>query len=177
MKISKISIFLVLCSFSGLFAQNLKVNSANMSFQTKMLGVKVVGIFKGFQGSVVFNPNDLGNASIQGTVDASTIDTDNNLRNNHLKEKADFFEAAKYPKLKMVSNKIERSTTGYVGTFQFTIKTITKTIKIPFTYTESGNLIVIKGTTTINRKDWKIGGNTFGMSEDVVLNLVLNLSK
>jgi polyisoprenoid-binding protein YceI len=177
MKIAKISIFLPLLFYTGLFAQNLKVNSANMSFQTKMLGVKVVGTFKGFQGSVVFNPNDLALASIQGTVDASTIDTDNNLRNTHLKEKSDFFEVVKYPKLKMVSNKVERYARGYIGTFQFTIKTITKTIKIPFTYTESGNLIVLKGSTNINRKDWNIGGNTFGMSDDVVLNLVLNLSK
>lgn len=91
------------------FSQNWKPISTSFSFTTKMLGIKVEGKFKGFQGNITFNPVDLENASISGTVEANTIDTDNNLRNTHLKEKDEFFEVVKFPKIKMASTKIEKS--------------------------------------------------------------------
>jgi polyisoprenoid-binding protein YceI len=170
-------LFLCFTSLQTSFAQTWKPVSTSFSFTTKMLGIKVEGKFKGFQGNIIFNPADLENASISGTVEASTIDTDNNLRNTHLKEKNEFFEVVKFPKIKMSSTKIEKSGNGYVGTFNLTIKTVTKSLKIPFTADISNEKLVMKGTTTLNRKDWKIGGNTMGMSSDVTINLNINASK
>jgi polyisoprenoid-binding protein YceI len=178
MKINRIAILLVfLLSFQVSKAQNWKPVSTSFTFTTKMLGIKVDGKFKGFLGSIVFDENNLQAASISGTVDASTIDTDNSLRNSHLKEKEEFFEVAKYPKIKMASTAIQKTATGYVGTFNLTIKSITKSIKIPFTVNIDGEKATFKGTTQVNRKDWKIGGNTVGMSSDVTLNLTINASK
>lgn len=178
MKFTKILIlFIFLLIFKSGFSQTWKPVTTSFSFTTKMLGIKVEGKFKGFQGNIIFNPAELETASISGTVEANTIDTDNNLRNTHLKEKEEFFQVAKFPKIKMASTKIEKSGNGYVGTFNLTIKTITKSLKIPFTADISNEKLVLKGTTTLNRKDWKIGGNTMGMSSDVTLNLTINASK
>lgn len=178
MKIIKIAIILVLfVNLQKGNCQNWKPVSTAFSFTTKMMGVKVVGKFKGFQGNIIFDEADLKNASISGTVEANTIDTDNDLRNKHLKEKSDFFEVEKFPKIKMSSSKIEKTATGYVGTFNLTIKSITKSIKIPFSADLTNDKISFKGIAQINRKDWSIGGNTFGMSSDVTLNLTINASK
>ena len=105
-----------------IFAQNWKPITAGVSFKMKMLGTSVTGNFKGFVGTLKFDPNDLANSSLVGTVDATTIDTDNSLRNRHLKEKEDFFNVAKYPKLKMKTTKIEKEGSNYVGYFDLTIK-------------------------------------------------------
>jgi polyisoprenoid-binding protein YceI len=178
MKIKQISILILLfVNLQNINAQNWKPVSTSFSFTTKMLGIKVDGKFKGFQGNIVFDESNLQNASISGTVDASTIDTDNSLRNSHLKEKEEFFEVAKYPKIKMVSTSIQKTASGYVGTFNLTIKSITKSIKIPFDVQMNGDKATFKGTTQVNRKDWKIGGNTVGMSSDVTLNLTINATK
>jgi polyisoprenoid-binding protein YceI len=158
-------------------AQAWKPATSSIGFTIKMLGVKVEGKFKGFIGTVNFNPDDLSTAVISGTVEANTIDTDNSLRNTHLKEKSDFFEVAKFPKLKMASTKIEKTANGYLGTFNLTIKSITKPVKIPFTVDFKDGKAVFNGSTKINRKDWNIGGNTLGMSSDVTLNLLLNTTK
>lgn len=159
-------------------AQTWKPTTTSINFTTKMLGVKVEGKFKGFQGIINFNPSDLDNSNISGTVDAATLDTDNNLRNNHLKEKPEFFDIVKYPKLKMTSTKIEKNPIGgYIGTFNFTVKSITKSLKLPFTVEMSSDKAVFKGTTKLNRKDWQLGGNTMGMSNEVTINITINSTK
>ena len=76
----------------------------------------------------------------------------------------------------MKSTKIEKAAAGYTGTFDLTIKTITKSVVIPFTFTKTGANALMKGAVEINRKDWKFGGSTLGMSDKVKLVFELNLS-
>jgi polyisoprenoid-binding protein YceI len=157
-------------------AQTWNVQSTHFSFQASMFGVDVDGTFKGFKGSVVFDPAHPETATIAGSVDAATLSTNNNLRDRHLKEKDQFFEVAKYPRISMKAVKIEKASPGYIGTFDLTLKTVTKSMRVPFSFTKNGIDAVIRGAVEMNRKDWKFGGNTLGMSDKVTLNFVLNLS-
>ena len=177
MKNTKFVLLIALLATQISLAQVWKPTSTTIGFTTKMLGVKVEGKFKGFQGIINFNPDELEKATISGTVESATIDTDNSLRNTHLKEKSDFFEVIKFPKLKMSSSKIEKSAEGYIGIFNLTIKSITKTLKIPFTVNINNEKAVFKGSTKVNRKEWNLGGNTLGMSNDVNINLLINAIK
>jgi polyisoprenoid-binding protein YceI len=173
MKKILISIFVV-CVYIHGFAQNWQPVSANVGFSLKMFGVAVEGKFKGLAASIKFDAQNLANSAIFATVDAATIDTENTLRNRHLREKEDFFEVAKYPKITMKSTKIEKSGSGYIGYFDLTIKKITKNVKIPFNFTETSGKGVFTGNVTINRKDWAIGGGTLGMANDVTISLLVN---
>ncbi|NIJ52258.1 YceI family protein [Dyadobacter arcticus] len=157
-------------------AQTWNVQTASTAFQASMFGADVDGTFKGFKGTIVFDPTHPEAASISGSVDAATLSTNNSLRDRHLKEKDQFFEVAKYPRIAMKSTKIEKTAAGYTGTFDLTLKMVTKKVTIPFTFTKTGPNGVIKGTVEINRKDWKFGGNTLGMSDKVKLDFELNLS-
>ncbi|GGM90546.1 polyisoprenoid-binding protein [Dyadobacter beijingensis] len=157
-------------------AQTWTVQTANTSFRTSMFGADVDGTFKGFKGTVIFDPLHPETARISGSVEAATLSTSNRLRDRHLKEKDQFFEVAKYPRIAMKSTKIEKTVTGYTGTFDLTLKTVTKSVFIPFTFTKTGANAVMKAAVEINRKDWKFGGNTLGMSNKVKLDFELNLS-
>jgi len=148
--------------------------SSTIGFSVKMLGVTVNGSFKGLVATLKFNPDAPNTGSIAASVDAATIETENTLRNRHLREKEDFFEVAKYPKITLKSTKIEKGTNGYIGYFDMTIKAITKNVKVPFTFLETNNKATFNGTFKINRNDWAIGGNTFGMSDDVTIRLTVN---
>lgn len=171
----KISILLFLISLSiTIFAQNWKPTTANVSFKLKMLGATVEGKFKGFSGTLKFDPNNLASSSINVSVDATTLDTDNNLRNKHLKEKEDFFNVVKYPLLKMKTTKIEKEGSNFVGYFDLTIKETTKAVKIPFTFKQEGNNATFQGSAVINRRDWSVGGGTWGMSDNVTFTIAVN---
>jgi polyisoprenoid-binding protein YceI len=158
-------------------AQTWKPVTAGVSFKIKMLGATVDGRFKGFAGTIKFSPDDLANSSLQATVDANTIDTDNSLRNKHLKEKKDFFDVAKYPTLRMKTTKIEKDGDNYIGYFDLTMKATTKNVKIPFTFSQEGNKATFQGSTNINRRDWSVGGGTLGMSDSVTFSIVVNAVK
>ena len=171
----KIFVFLLFVSFSiGLNAQNWKPTTANVSFKLKMLGATVDGKFKGFSGTLKFDPDNLATSSLNASVDANTLDTDNNLRNKHLKEKSEFFNVAKYPILKMKTTKIEKEGNNFVGYFDLTIKETTKAVKIPFTFKQEGNNATFQGSTVINRRDWSVGGGTWGMSDNVTFTILVN---
>ncbi len=166
------------CIFSmSIIAQTWKPAAATINFKTKMFGLGVDGSFKGLTGTVVFDPNNLTSANISVSVDTKTVDTDNFLRNKHLREKEEFFNVVKYPTISMKSTKIEKTTNGFVGYFDLTMKATTKSIRIPFNFVLTGTTGQFKGNVTINRKDWKVGGNTMGMGDDVLLTLQLNVTQ
>ena len=173
MKKALIFIFFV-CLTNSVLSQNWKPVTAGVNFKMKMLGTTVNGNFKGFSGTLKFAPNDLANSSLIGTVDATTVDTDNNLRNRHIREKEEFFNVAKYPKLKMKTTKIEKEGNNYVGYFDLTMKEITKNVKIPFIFKQEGDKATFQGSTVINRRDWKVGGGTFGMGDNVTFTITIN---
>ena len=166
--------FLFVSTFVGVQAQNWQPTSATVGFKIKMFGVGVDGTFKGLAATLRFDPQNVAVSNLSATVDAATLDTDNNLRNRHLREKEEFFNVVKYPKITMKSTKIEKTATGYVGYFDLTMKNTTKSVKLPFTFTQTGNKAVFSGSTTINRRDWSVGGGTFGLSNDVTMNLTVN---
>ena len=171
----KISIIFLFVSLStATFAQNWKPVTAGVSFKLKMLGATVEGKFKGFSGTMKFDPNNLATSSLNASVDASTLDTDNNLRNKHLKEKEEFFNVAKYPTVKMKTTKIEKDGNNYVGYFDLTMKETTKSVKIPFTFRQEGNNATFQGSAVINRRDWSVGGGTWGMSDNVTFTIMVN---
>jgi polyisoprenoid-binding protein YceI len=155
-------------------AQNWKPVTAGVSFKLKMLGTEVEGKFKGFSGVLKFDAKDLANSSLSATVDASTIDTDNSLRNKHLKEKESFFYVAKYPQLKMKTTKIEKNGENFIGYFDLTIKETTKNVKIPFTFKQEGEKASFQGSAVINRRDWSVGSGTLGMSDNVTFTIIVN---
>ena len=169
----KILICLLFVNIST-YAQQWKPVTAGVSFKIKMLGSTINGKFKGFSGVLKFDVNDLNNASLMAFVEAATLNTDNNIRNRHLKEKEDFFNVSKYPFITMKSTKIEKVGNDFVGYFDLTIKETTKNVKIPFTFKQDGNNATFLGSTTINRREWAVGGGTLGMSDDVTFTILVN---
>jgi len=169
-------VFFVFCVsiFGKALGQTWQPVTADVGFTAKMFGASVEGKFKKMGAVIKFDPENLGGSSIVANVDATTIDTDNSLRDRHMREKSDFFEVAKYPKITMKSTKIEKAGNGYVGYFELTVKSITKNLKVPFTFTSSGDKGTFNANVGINRRDWGIGGGTLGMSNDVTIKILVN---
>jgi polyisoprenoid-binding protein YceI len=174
MKKILIIITLLACNLSN--AQDWKPSTYVVKFKLKMLGLGVNGKFNGLK--VKLNTANGEIKAISATVDANTVNTDNSLRDKHLKEKPEFFQVEKYPVLTLTSTQITKSIgNAYAGIFNITIKDVTKAVKIPFTMEENGETALLKANFNIDRKTWNFGGDTPGMSDKVEISLTLNLKK
>ena len=81
---------------------------SGVEFQIKHLGVSTVrGSFSGVTGTLVWNEKDVSQAHVEAIVDAKTVSTGQEKRDEHLKS-PDFFDVAKYPTLTFKSTSVKR---------------------------------------------------------------------
>lgn len=111
------------------------------------------GTVSGFKATILFDVNDLANSSISGTVDASTLDTENPKRDAHL-QSADYLDAAKYPTMGFKSTAIVAEGDGFTMKGLMTIKDVEREESISFGYSDN----IFKGTSTISMSYYNIGG-------------------
>jgi polyisoprenoid-binding protein YceI len=164
-------------------------NHSNVKFTVTHLVVsEVEGNFKVFDGTMENGKDDFSDARINFTVDVSSIDTDNEKRDNHLKGD-DFFNAEKYPTMKFESTSMTPlGDNKYKLAGNLTIRDVTKAANFNVTY---GGSIVSNGTTkvgfrastTINRFDYNLkwdkateAGNLV-VAKDVKIDVNVELNK
>ena len=172
----------VLFFFNGLlsFAQQYTpVEAASpVKFVIKNFGLNVDGSFKGLEGKINFNKNDLAASGFNVNVNTATVNTGNRSRDGHLK-KEDYFDVAKYPEINFTSSKITASAKGgqYIVEGTLSIKGISKPVSFPFEVSASGNETIFTGQFKINRRDFKVGGKSWVLSDDVTVTLNVSTVK
>jgi len=159
---------------------------SNVKFSVSHLIIsEVEGSFKVYSGSLTFENPDLANAEVDFAVDVASINTDNVMRDGHLKSD-DFFNAEQFPKMTFKGvtwKKLDDKRYELEG--DLTIRDVAKrvtfavvfggTIKDPWGNMKAG----FKATTTINRFEYGLkwnglteaGGMTVGKEVTIVLNL------
>ena len=141
------------------------------------MGFNTGGNIGGVQAGIIFDPAKLNASSIEASADVATINTDNNMRDEHLRSDS-FFDAAKYPKITMKSVSLKhKSGNNYTGQFSVTIKDKTKLLEMPFTYIENGGTADFSGTLKLKRSDFGIGSGSMVMSDDVKVTIDVETSK
>ena len=167
-------IFFCLAAMSTLMvaAQYKPVDQGStVKFSVNNFGFAVGGMFKGLRGSIAFDPQHAADGSFDVSLDASTINTDNTLRDSHLK-KDGYFDVANYPRIQLVSSALASGDKAGVFVFSghLTMKGKTKAVSFPFTVVPGDGGFIFKGSFTINRKDFGIGG-TSTISNEVKVEL------
>lgn len=154
-----------------------------------MMVSNVKGDFSGVTGKVVWS-GDPKTASVEATIDASTIDTGVDKRDEHLRS-ADFFDVAKYPTITFKSRKVEAAGSGRLKvTGDLTMHGVTKEVVLDvegptaeFKNPWGKAVIGASASTTIKRTDfgltWNKALETGGVlvGEDVKVTLELELVK
>ena len=126
---------------------------------------KVRGAFNEFEGTATLDGANPANSSAQVTISATSIDTRNAQRDEHLRSN-DFLAMADYPQITFTSTGARQvDDTTFELTGDLTIKGVTNPVTIPFSFEGTakdpfGNLRVgFEGSVTINRKDYGITWN------------------
>ena len=161
-------------------AQIYTANSENskIAFTIKNIGLNVNGTFSGLKGTIVFNNLDLKSSEINVSVSSYSINTDNAARDKHLR-KEEYFDVEKYPMINFKSSKIEKATrlNRYNVEGNLTIKGISKPIKFELIAAEKDNNLELKCNFEINRRTFKVGGNSLVLSDNVKMNLAITANK
>ncbi len=132
---------------------------SSVQFKIRNLGFNVNGSFSGLEGNIRFNPDSLVTSIFDVSVDANSVNTGNNMRDNHLRNE-NYFDVKNYPRIHFISSKIVSSNKRetWIITGNLTIKNQTKEISFPFTATSSQTGCLFKGAFKINRRDFGVGG-------------------
>src|SRR5579872_4313152 len=78
---------------------------SQIGFEIKNFGINTHGSFSGLEGRIVWDPNDLSKAVFDVSIGAATINTDNSMRDEHLR-KDTYLDAGKYPRIRLVATEI-----------------------------------------------------------------------
>ncbi|MBM3268723.1 MAG: YceI family protein [Candidatus Sericytochromatia bacterium] len=139
---------------------------SSVGFAVKHLMVSTVrGQFKTYSATIDLDPADVTRSKVSAEIDAASLDTRDEKRDEHLRS-ADFFDVANHPKLTFESKRIDRidgDTYRIVG--DLTIRGTTRVIaldaeffgmqKSPWGDTRTG--FSLRGT--LNRKDFDLTWN------------------
>jgi polyisoprenoid-binding protein YceI len=146
---------------------------SSIVFTIHNFGFKTGGTLAAPQGDILFNPDDLSKASFQITIQAESINTDNESRDEHLKEE-DYFDVKKYPEIRFVSNSVHA--TDKQGNFQadgsLTVKGISKMISLPFKAVKNSSGYRFTGSFKMNRRDFNIGGSST-ISNELTVDIIV----
>jgi polyisoprenoid-binding protein YceI len=124
---------------------------------------KVRGKFNAFSGSITVSDDPLQSA-VNAEIDASSISTGDEQRDNHLRS-ADFFEADKHPSWTYASTSVEAEGSDFVVHGNLTIHGVTKPVDLSLEFNGvgadpwGGTRAGFTASTEINRKDFGLEFN------------------
>ena len=155
-------IFVMILSLSAIIArcQYKPVDrGSSVAFTVSNFGFNVNGTFNGVAGEIIFDPQRVSTSRFDVTIDVGTVNTDNSLRDKHLKEDA-YFDVANYPRIRLNSTSIISANDNFQFFGRLTIKGKSKDVRFAFSATSENDGWNFKGSFSINRKDFDIGGSS-----------------
>ena len=185
-----IAIVFSLAAVTSTFAQNtwtIDKSHSKVGFNVIHMAVsEVEGKFNDFDGTIISKSDDFNGAEISFVAKTTSIDTDNERRDTHLKS-PDFFEAEKFPEITFKGNLLKKDG-KYKLVGDFTMKGVTKKVEFDVAYggsitTERGAKAGFKLSGSVNRQEYglswnnKLAGGELAVSDNVELIVKIELNK
>jgi polyisoprenoid-binding protein YceI len=127
-----------------------------------LVAAKVRGNFTDFEGAITIG-DSIENSSVEATLKATSITTQNDMRDNHIRS-ADFFEVDKYPTWTLKSTKItKKSGDKYEMVADVTARGVTRPVSFELEFLGAGPSMApgvtvagFEATAEIDRRDFGI---------------------
>ena len=105
---------------------------SSVGFSVDHMVVSTVrGSFGDFGGRIYLDGEDLTKSSVEVSIEAASIDTANEQRDDHLRS-SDFFDVENHPKIVFKSGSIKKDGDRYVAVGNLTIRGNTRLVELPF---------------------------------------------
>jgi polyisoprenoid-binding protein YceI len=168
--------FAVLALSTAAFAADtykIDASHSNVGFKVRHLLSKTSGRFTKFEGTITIDAQDIKKSSVDVSIDAASVNTDNDARDKHLRG-GDFFEVEKFPKITFKSSSVKEVEKGKLEvTGDFTMHGVTKKITFPITNAGTrpgmrpGSVVggFIDGALKLKRSEF---GMSYGITQGVL---------
>ena len=158
---------------------NIDPAHTSTQFAVRHMGISTVrGAFTKISGTVEYDPADPKKTAIDATIDASSVDTRVEKRDNDLRS-PNFFDVAKYPTLTFKSKSVEPAGPGKLKVSgDLTIHGVTKSVVLDVDGPSApmkdphGNLHMgASGSTSVNRNDFGVSGYPGVVGDQIAITL------
>ncbi len=158
---------------------------SQIGFKIRHLVAKSSGRFTKFEGAITVDAKDIAKSKVEVTIDAASINTDNEARDKHLRG-ADFFEVDKFPTITFKSTAVKEVEKGKLQvTGDLTMHGVTKSITFPITNAgtragmKPGSVVAgfIDGALKLNRNEFGIKTYPGVLGDDVEISLDIEAGK
>jgi polyisoprenoid-binding protein YceI len=148
-------------------------------FSVRHLGVSTVrGAFTKVSGSAKFDPTDPAKTSLDATIEATSVDTRVEMRDNDLRS-PNFLEVQKYPTITFHSKQVKGAGAGKLQiTGDLTIHGVTKEVVLdvdgpsaPMKDPWGNQRIGASAATKINRKDFGVNGASGVVGDEITITI------
>ncbi len=113
---------------------NLDTSHSSVTFEVRHMAIaKVKGGFGDFSGTITGEPGKPGTFSVEAVIQAASIDTGNEKRDEHLRS-ADFFDAATFPTITFRSTGVKMDGDEGTLTGELTMHGVTRPVEFELEY-------------------------------------------
>ena len=146
-------------------------------FSVRHMGISTVrGTFTKVSGDVKYSPSDPSQSSLEVTIDAGSVDTRVQMRDNDVRS-PHFLDVAKYPTITFKSKRVEAAGAGKLKvTGDLTIHGVTKEVVLdvdgptaPIKDPRGNPHMGASATAKINRQDFGMTGMSGMVGDDVAI--------
>ena len=163
----------------------------NVGFQVRHIFTMVSGRFTDYAGAIQVDRAKPESSSVEFTIQATSIDTNEPRRDQHLRS-ADFFDVANFPTITFKSSSVKpNGKDGFLVTGDLTMRGVTKPVTLPVTLLGEGKdpmgneKMGLETAVTLNRKDFGLvwnraletGGMLVGDEVKVQISIEANKAK
>ena len=140
------------------------VTHSTISATAHHLGLSAVhGRFTSFAGAITV-PEDVTRSSVEVSIDATSIDTGNAQRDEHLRS-ADFLDTDAHPTITFHARGVQRGADGWVLAGDLTLLSTTRRVELQLSYSGSGpdpwggTRAAFTATAELHRDDFRMNWN------------------
>ena len=168
---------------------NIDAAHSEVTFKIRHLMVSSVrGKFNKLSGSVTTSADDFAEAKVSMEIDASSVDTNNEQRDGHLKS-ADFFQVTSFPTITFSSTSFAKKGDGYELKGNMMLHGVTKPVVFSVAMNginkgmDGARVAGFEAHTKISRKDFGLTWNAaleaggVALSDEVSIELLIELKE
>jgi polyisoprenoid-binding protein YceI len=176
-------LLLAVSAFAEVQSWQIDPNHTAAQFSVRHMGISTVrGAFTKVSGMVQFDPSNPAGASIDATIDASSIDTRVKMRDDDLRS-PNYFDVAKFPTITFKSKSLKSAGEGKLTVVgDLTIHGVTKEVQLnvegpsaSVTDPHGNARVGASATTKVNRKDFGVGGSSPAVGDDISITIDVEL--
>lgn len=142
----------IVASSSLAVAQDWKTDQYSIEFAAG----SAAAVFRKLTAVIHFDGTNLAASSCNLRIYVSSISSGNALIDEHLKSE-EWFDAARYPVINYVANKVTKTPGGYQATGNLAMHGVTKQVVIPFSFQPKDTGGVFMSSFNVNRDDFGVG--------------------